>query len=274
MIRPFLISFFSVALCHAATMDVIVTNKGAAIKDLVAKDFKLMVDGKEQTVTHAVLGDKIRKQTFILLFDTTSLKADQYTDLRRQLQTFIDANARPDRSFAVLTYTGVIREILGLTSDPAAIKSAIDRTVTGAVLRPDWNSFSDAMGSLARAIGTIPGRKTMFLFSDSLSFVEQRSVAGADFDALIDNLRAADIMVNTVSQNGRAGSDLVDGTRGTAIRINNNLSELLTKVADQQDAAYVVTYEASANPKNGCRKVSVSVAATGAKVNSRQLLCD
>jgi VWFA-related protein len=286
------------ALCHAQdTMEVIVTSKGAPLKGLAAKDFKLTLDGKDQPVTDAFLGkeaagDKMRRQTYIMLFDTVSLKASEHTDLRRQLQGFVDSSARPDRSFAVLTYSGTIRQIQGFTSDAAAIKAAIDKAVTGAVsVAVDWRNFLDSISGLARAIGPMPGRKTILFFtngqlaavntadnSDSARGVPKNSGRQAetsgDIDKVIDTVRAADMVFHTVSHSTGVDRNLSDGTKGSTVRVSNNLSDQLTKITDEQDATYVVTYTPSGNLKEGCHKVAAKVAASGADVKTRQILCD
>jgi len=284
------------SVCAADTLEVSVSAKGAAVKGLTAKDFKVTLDGKDQPVTDAYLGkeatgDKARTQNYIMLFDVVTLKAAEHTDLRRQLQPFVDSAARADRTFGVLTYAGTIRQIQGFTNEASAIKAGVDKAVSGAVsVAVDWRNFIDAIAGLARALGPMPGRKTVLFFTNGQlaavntadNTVSSRGVpqnsgkqaeTSGEIDKLVDILKAADVVVHTISHNSGVDRNLTDGTKGNTVRVNNNLPDLLTKILDEQDATYVLDYTPSGNLKAGCHKVAVKVAAAG-DVKTRQLVCD
>src|SRR5581483_2713811 len=91
-------------------VDAVVTDRsGAAIRGLTAKDFHLWEDNKEQTIQSATFvadatGPDAQRSYLVLFFDNTTLDYISQGRARDAAAQFIEANAGPNRSMAVVNY--------------------------------------------------------------------------------------------------------------------------------------------------------------------------
>jgi len=288
------LAVMTVAQCAAQnTMDVVVVNKGAAVKDLTPKDFKLSLDGKDQPVTGAVMGDKNRKQLYTMIFDLSTLKSGDQIDIRKYLQSFLDANVRPDRMFNVIAFGGSLRQIQGFTSDPELLKTAVTSILTGTPSAPsDSRNYTSAVGALAQNLAKLPGRKSIMMFTNGQlptavgtsagAQIEREtptsggnsSAGGLEIDKTAMVLNAADIGFHTISPNSSAERNFTNATDGMFIKVSTDLADALVKITNEQDATYTLTYTPSGNLKPGCHKVALKVSGGGNSVKARDTFCD
>ncbi|HKD10208.1 MAG TPA: VWA domain-containing protein [Bryobacteraceae bacterium] len=168
-------------------VDALVTDrKGGYPGDLTQKDFRVWEDGKEQTLTTFSKEANSQKHNVILFFDDATITPARQHVARDAANRFVEANASPSRTVAVVEYSGDLRVSQNFTDDKDRLRQALNRTntagpartaptVNGPANRNDpgaaYNSYS-ARGlmrsflELADRVAGLPGRKTVILFSE------------------------------------------------------------------------------------------------------------
>jgi VWFA-related protein len=157
-------------------VDSVVTDKrGNYIRDLTAKDFRVWDDNKEQRITSFSTGDDpgaadySQQRYLVLFFDSSTRDIVNQIAVRQTAGKFIDANVTPSRQMAVVDFSGSLRVLQNFTSDADRLKKAVGnlRESSAAAMRElDLvRSLRVAMVSLARSLSTIPGRKTLVMFT-------------------------------------------------------------------------------------------------------------
>ena len=113
-------------------VDVVVTDKkGNYVSDLTAKDFKVLEDNKEQSVTNFSFGTDpsappgAQKHYLVLFFDDSTMDGADQARARDAAAKFIDGNAGPDRVMAVVDFGGTLRIVQNFTSDVEHLKKAV-----------------------------------------------------------------------------------------------------------------------------------------------------
>jgi VWFA-related protein len=184
-------------------VDTVVTDKkGTYIRDLTAKDFKVWEDNKEQPIKsfsfeeNTASPDKAQKRYLVLFFDNSTMDAGDQMRARQAAAQFIDANAAPDRLIAVVDFGGTIHIAQNFTADASRLKQVVAGLKTSAVspnaapvevaslgtspigmspfgMPALGNAEADfgvrsvllALRSLAKSLGTVPGRKTLVMLT-------------------------------------------------------------------------------------------------------------
>jgi VWFA-related protein len=179
-------------------VDTIVTDKqGEYVHGLAAKDFRVWEDNKEQAIKSVTLesGAIAARPRYLVLF-FAPMEAEQRIVARQAVSGFIDANTEENRRMAVVSYNGGLRIGQNFTGDADRLKAAVDsatssETTTGI---SDTASFDTirALGSLARNLSALPGRKMVVLVNSGLS---QSSSQKAELTATIDACNKSDVAV-------------------------------------------------------------------------------
>ena len=202
-------------------VDAIVTAKnGAYLRDLNAKDFHLLQDGKEQTIKGFALetaSATAQQRSLILFFDETSMEARDQVPVRQAAASFIDAEAGPNHMMAVVTFNGSVHIAQSFTNNAGRLKDALNQAsfhglapsaadsdrshdpsrtaedrLTGPA-RASGNAAATSMGvrnmirslgDLGKSLGVLPGRKIVILFTGTLSSSsDQKSEVQGAIDA-------------------------------------------------------------------------------------------
>jgi len=188
-------------------VDTVVTDKkGNYIRDLAAKDFKVWEDNKEQPIKNfsfeenTASSDKTQKQYLVLFFDNSTMDMGDQMRARQAAAKFIDANAAPNRLIAVVDFGGTVKIAQNFTADTARLKQVVSGLKTSAVspnaapvevaslgtasiggpsfgmpslgnAEADFGARSVllALRSLAKSLGTVPGRKTLVMLTSGFS---------------------------------------------------------------------------------------------------------
>jgi VWFA-related protein len=201
-------------------VDTVVTDKkGNYIRDLTIKDFKVWEDNKEQAIKSFSLEDdnaapeKAQKHYLVLFFDNSTMDVGDQMQARQAAAKFIDANAAPNRLIAVVDFGGTIKISQNFTADAARLKQVVAGTKTSSVspnaapvevasLAPpvggtsfgmpylgnaeaDFGAHSVmlALRSLAKSLGTVPGRKTLVFLTSGFPLTPERQ---SELTAVID----------------------------------------------------------------------------------------
>ena len=140
-------------------VDVVVTDKkGNYVSDLTAKDFKVLDDNKEQTVTNFSFGTDpnappgAQKHYMVLFFDDSTMDGADQIRAREAAAKFIDGNAGPDRVMAVVDFGGTLRIVQNFTADVEHLKKAV-AGVKGSFVSPNGEQASGMQTDTFSAVG-------------------------------------------------------------------------------------------------------------------------
>jgi VWFA-related protein len=202
-------------------VDTVVTDKkGNYIRDLTIKDFKVWEDNKEQAIKSfsseddSVAPEKAQKHYLVLFFDNSTMDVGDQMQARQAAAKFIDANAAPNRLIAVVDFGGTIKISQNFTADATRLKQVVAGTQTSAVspnaapvevaslgastvsatsfgmpylgnAEADFGAHSVmlALRSLAKSLGTVPGRKTLVFLTSGFPLTPERQ---SELTAVID----------------------------------------------------------------------------------------
>ncbi len=187
-------------------VDAVVTGKkGEYVRGLTAKDFRIWEDGKEQTIRSFSLAPDSSAagpssdipRRLVLFFDDTGMTVADQASARQAAARFIDTYAGPNRLMAVVNLDDGLRVVQSFTENAARLKEAVSGVRAGASssgLAPRETALGTAeanarnliqsLGSLARNLNAVPGRKIIVLFAGGASFsgraTGRRDESGSD----------------------------------------------------------------------------------------------
>lgn len=187
-------------------VDSIVTDrKGEYVSNLTAKDFKVWEDNKEQTIKtfswEAGTPDQANPQRryIVLFFDTSTIGFGLQAQARQAATKFIDANAGPNRMMAIVNFGGALQIAQNFTDNSDRLKAIVSGQNLSAVAPNGDSSMPEltraaadfgandlllSLRSLAKNLNSIPGRKTLILFTGGFPLTSERiSEATAAIDA-------------------------------------------------------------------------------------------
>ncbi len=189
-------------------VDAVVTDKkGNYVGDLTMKDFKVYEDNKQQTVKTFSFGSDpmappdSHQHYMVLFFDNSSMELGDQVRARQEAAKFIDANASPQHLMAVVNFGGTLQIAQNFTDDAERLKQIvvaqkISMTSTQQVATigrfPQLGGAADfgvrsmlmALRNLARNLGSVPGRKSLVLFTSGFPLTpENRPEVTAAIDA-------------------------------------------------------------------------------------------
>jgi VWFA-related protein len=314
-------------------VDAIVTGKrGEYLRDLTAKDFRVWQDGKEQAITSLTLEATSTEPHFLVLFfDDTAIAAQDQFRARQAASRFIDANSGPRRLMAVVSYNGSLRVAQNFTDNAGRLKDALNRvegssSVTtssklesprGSGTTTTADSFGSrnmlqSLGSLAKSLSVLPGRKTLVLLTGGLpSSSEVKSVAAAAIEAsgrsgvaiYPVNVGPVSVDLEPSSPNpqsraggrggrGTHGADdstpltqdpaassqqlllaLANGTGGFLVPNSTELLTALQQIGEEQTEYYVLSYTPPESKEGSCHALRVKVDRGGTTVRARSSYC-
>ena len=187
-------------------VDAVVTDKkGAYVRDLTAKDFKVSEDKREQNIkTFAFEADPnsptaSQKRYLILFFDNSSMSFGDQAQARKAASKFIETNGGANVMMAIVNFGGNLVISQNFTADVDRLKAVVSGIKTSYT-----NSNADAaadnlsraaanfgardmilsLRSLAKNLADVPGRKTLVLLTSGFPVNDdQRSEVTATIDA-------------------------------------------------------------------------------------------
>jgi len=222
---------------------VVTDKKGNYVRDLTVKDFKVWEDNKEQPIKsfsfqEGTASGKEQKQYLVLLFDNSTMDMGDQMRAREAAGKFIDANAAPNRLIAVVDFGGTVRIAQNFTADAARLKQVVAGLKTSAVspnappvevaslgaplatspmgaaplgmpslgnAEADFGARSImlALRSLAKSLGTVPGRKTLVLLTSGFSITPELQ---SELTAVISTCNRYNVAVYPVDVRGLVAS--------------------------------------------------------------------
>ena len=195
-------------------VDTLVTDKkGAYVRDLTAKDFRVWEDNKEQKIASVTMqaaaaeanGDK---SYVLLFFDNAHTEVSDQILVKRALSRFLGGEGDPNRVMAVAVFNnGDVQLTQNFTPDMERIRRAVESvpiSMARAGGPSDSGSFSAAsrapmaaagvnaldmrgdqmegaifyaLGAMVRNLAALPGRKALMLLTGDLSVSPQNMSA-------------------------------------------------------------------------------------------------
>jgi VWFA-related protein len=213
-------------------VDAVVTDKkGTYVRDLTAKDFRVWEDGAEQTLksfsfeAEPASSPNAPPRYLVLFFDNSTMKPGEQVRARQAAAKFIDSNAGPKRLIAIVNYGGSISVAQNFTADSERLKQAVagvqrsvvstntpssansPELVASAGMPPIGRAELDfgirsmllAVKSMAKNLASVPGRKTMVLFSSGFLLTPEYT---SELTAAINACNKANVAVYPVDVRG------------------------------------------------------------------------
>jgi VWFA-related protein len=217
-------------------VDTVVTDKkGNYIRDLTAKDFRVWEDNKEQPIKSFSFQEDSAapdnaKHYMVLFFDNSTMDPGDQMRARQAAAKFIDANSAPNRLIALVDFGGTIRVTQNFTSDSARLKQVVAALKNSSVSpnaapvevaslgappggAPSFgmpylgNAEADfgarsvmlALRSLAKSLGTVPGRKTLVFLTSGFPMTPERQ---SELTAVIATCNRYNVAVYPVDVRG------------------------------------------------------------------------
>ncbi len=232
-------------------VDVVVTDKkGNYIHDLAATDFRVYEDNKQQEINNFAFGGGSNasaasdRHYMVLFFDDSTMEFADQPRARDAAGKFIDANAGPNRVMSIMEFGGTLRVIQNFTADADRLKQAVAGVKFSAVspnapadpigpttqppgLPPvqgsnpaaDFGAYTLLLSirSLAKDLASIPGRKSLILFTSGFPLNDERQ---SELTATIDACNKANVAVYPLDVRGLVapGAQLLPGRSGASAR--------------------------------------------------------
>jgi VWFA-related protein len=193
-------------------VDTVVTDKkGNYIRDLTLKEFKVWEDNKEQPIKSfsfedSASPDKAQTHYLVLFFDNSTMNMTDQMRAREAAAKFIDANAAPNRLIALIDFGGTVKIAQNFTADADRLKQVVAGLKTSTVSPngspvelasvgvaplsgpsalglPQLNnaeadfgaqSLMLALRSVAKSLGSVPGRKTLVMLTSGFPTTPER----------------------------------------------------------------------------------------------------
>ena len=178
-------------------VDTVVTDKkGNYIRDLTVKDFRVWEDNKEQPIKTfssetGASGQASQRHYLVMFFDNSTMTVGDQAKARDAATKFLDANTGADRYIAIVDFGGTLKVTQNFTTDAGRLKEVVRNLKFSAVAaNTDAQSSSPVPGptggipqivdasanfavhtmllslrDLAKGLSTVPGRKSLVLFS-------------------------------------------------------------------------------------------------------------
>ncbi|MDP8980644.1 MAG: VWA domain-containing protein, partial [Acidobacteriota bacterium] len=224
-------------------VDTVVTDKkGNYIRDLTAKDFKVWEDNKEQPIkgfsfeADASSQSPSQRRYLVLFFDNSTMELADQARARQDAAKFIEKNTGPNRMVAIVDFGGRLRIAQNFTDDAERLKKAVT-TVKFSAVSPNapvevasvgmptgmpslgsaaadfgTRSLILALRSMAKSLSSVPGRKTLVLFSSGFPL---NSESMAELTATIDMCNRSNVAIYPIDVRGLVATPLVPmGPRG------------------------------------------------------------
>lgn len=201
-------------------IDSVVTDKkGAYIRDLTKKDFKLWEDGKEQQVsTFQYQADgspasASQKHYLVLFFDNSTVTPANQIYARQAATKFIESNAGPNRLMAIVEFGGSLRVAQNFTDDADRLRKVVsgvkfsstspNESSTG-LSGPGFTNYSTrnvlgALKNMAKGLAQVPGRKTLVFLSGGFRLTPDLLT---DLTSAVDACNHANVAVYPVDIRG------------------------------------------------------------------------
>ncbi len=207
-------------------------KKGNYVRDLEAKEFHVLEDDEEQTISSFSRVSEspepqgpAQPRYLVLFFDNSTMPPAEQTRARQAAAQFIEKTASKDRLMAVADFSGTFRVTQNFTANAEALRRAVSGVKFASLqpnepgqttelaslgaptmlqVRSDFAARSVllAIRNLAKMLRAVPGRKTLILFSGGFPLTPERE---SELTATIDAANKANVAIYAVDVRGLMG---------------------------------------------------------------------
>lgn len=164
-------------------------RNGLYIPGLLARDFKVFEDGKEQQIAYFGTSDK--PFTVVLLLDTSPSTSYKIEEIRNAARAFVD-QLKPNDQVLVISFDWGVHVHGEMTNDRQSIYRSIDKASFG-----DGTSLYDAVDvALRKQLAKIEGRKAIVLFTDGVDTTSKRT-----YDFTLDEAEESESLIFPIYYN-------------------------------------------------------------------------
>jgi VWFA-related protein len=253
------------AKVESVRVDVLVTDKGRALRGLGPADFEVLDDGVLQHVD-LVSFDEVPLNVILALDMSDSVAGERLEHLRASGHAVLDGLKKEDQG-ALLTFSHVVVLGAGLTKDIRQVGTALDEAQgSGDTALVDGSYTAMTLGE------SDAGRALLIVFSDGLDTASWLSA-----DSVLDTAKRVDVVVYSVSAGGGSSGnapflrDLSGLTGGTLFKVEStaNLRATFVRILDEFRQRYLVSYTPRGVSKGGWHRLGVRVKGRRATVKAR-----
>lgn len=254
---------FSVA-AEEVRLDVLVTENGKTISDLVAADFDVLDNGIPQEVQYAG-PQKQMPISATLVFDMSRSVAGALLDRLKNAASRFLADLNKEDHVALITFNNTVVLSSPLTSNLEQIKLALNQA----------QSFGNSSLIDASYAGLVHAESRselplLIIFSDGLD-----TFSWLTAEAVLETAKRSDMVVYAISTSRLPDKtflrDLVEITGGSLFEVEStqNLAAVFLLILNEFRQRYLVTYIPTGVSESGWHKVEVRVKGRSAKIRTR-----
>ena len=258
-------------------------DKGKAITDLNADDFKVFEDGRAQTLSSFTAARQPLSVALVIDTSNSMGTGNRIEIARKSAADFIKRMAGADKAL-VVQFDDSVREIQPLTDDHKKLTRAVES------LTPSGGTaLYDALFQVSRKLASLQGRKAMVLLSDGRDQAFEENAPGSlhEFEETVDALVRSEAVVYSIGLGARLEDETDLAQRLTLRRLLETFAEktggrfynperagqlegVYQQISEDLGRQYSLAYAPSNQAQDGrWRAVHVEVARPGARVVTR-----
>jgi Ca-activated chloride channel homolog len=248
---------------EAVRVDVLVTDKGRAVRGLQAADFEILDNGMPQQVD--LISFEQIPLNLVLVFDmSSSIVGERLEHLRDGARTVLSGLAREDQA-ALVTFSEAVVRRSELTTKVEQVRAALMQ----AGGRGD-TALIDAVYTGMMVGESDVGRALLIVFSDGLD-----TASFLTPEVMLDTAKRSDVVVYAVVAGGSPKipflHDLSELTGGTFYDAGStqNLGATFVKILNEFRQRYLVSYSPRGVSGEGWHRLEVRVKGRGVEVKAR-----
>jgi VWFA-related protein len=247
---------------EAVRVDVLVTEDGKPVKGLGPGDFEVLDNGVAQQVDLGSF-EEIPLNVILVLDMSASLQGERLAHLQNAGRTLL-GGLRIEDAAALVTFSHVVVQGTGLTTDRGLVRAALDRTEgSGDTALVDGSYAGMMMGE------SDVGRSLVIVFSDGVDTASWLSAS-----SVLESAKRSDAVVYGVEIGRNRTSfarDLSSATGGRLIEIEStrDLSATFSGILDEFRTRYLVSYSPQGVTTGGWHQLDVRIKGRNATVKAR-----
>ena len=251
-----------------------VDAKGAPVGGLARGDFKVLEDGKEQTIAFFEKESATPLEIVMAIDGSGSVLRDERLE-KEAARKFVKTLLRPQDALDVMEFSDSVQELVSFTNDQHAIEDGLNRLVRG-----DATAVYDAVYLASQRLGETPAgggrRRVLLMITDGgdtvhgtqyPQAVEAAQRAGVAIYALIVVPIYADAGRNEAGEHALEQMAEDTGGKYFFVETAKDLAPAFAKVSDDLRTQYVLGYYAPEGTvksrKDGYRAVTVETTEPG-----------
>jgi VWFA-related protein len=191
-------------------------KQGNPVKDLKKENFKILEDGKEQTiesfdnVAESSLGkerldnnEPLRGKTVLILFDDGTISGENIKRSRDSAASFVKEHMKPQDWFAVASFGFDLEIIQNLSKDPQKILKAIAQSTSRGSSSPSTvqsEGLLRALEDINISVERLKGQKSVLIYSRS-NFISS-NLSEKLFKAALTSAKRSNVAYHVVDPGG------------------------------------------------------------------------